>query len=320
MRLRSRVFPASLAWSIAVGCTAGEDPSPLLGEASGTGGSLSSVSSESDAEGTPGDLDSAGPAEVGDEGSSGPLLDVGALDTGPSTTDGEAYVDWLLNSEEGALWHISRVDAKPTQLCELFHPTTGESISFSSMTFTRDDRLFGSGADELYEVLLPECDVEFVGAFGTGVTGVNGISPDEGYGLFAVDSDTDSLYRVDPDTAVATLVGYAGYDIGFGGATWVETEQELMAIDANNDSLYEVDTQTGVYSLVAPLTETFGLVGFEHHPHGGQLYGCTNNNGSTLRGVYEIALDGTMTFIGDPGFSCNDLAAPWANPPLPIPD
>jgi hypothetical protein len=282
--------------SCVVGVIAGEDPTSTTGAANG--GDQASGAGEA-----------GSGAEVGE---SGPLLDV-------DTTGGVEYVDWLLNSEQGALYHVSREDALPTWLCNLVDPDDGTDISFSSMTFSRDDRLFGSGANELYEVTLPECEVIKVGLYGTGIEGVNGISPDEGFGLFAVDSDTDGLYRVDPDTAVATLVGNAGYDIGFGGASWVETEQKLMAIDANNDSLYEVDTQTGLYTLVTALTETFGLVGFEHHPHGGQLYGCTNNNGTTERGLYEIGLDGTMTFIGDIGFSCNDLAAPWASPTLPDP-
>ena len=276
---------------------AGEAP---LSESSGTGEASTSAESPDEA---------AGESTSG----GGPLLDVA------SDTEGEEYVDWLLNSENGFLHHINRESAHPTELCELINPQDGESISFSSMTFSRDDRLFGSGADELWEVVLPECEVLLIGAYGGGITGVNGITPDEGYGLFAVDSQTNALYRVDPDTAEATLVGGAGYDIGFGGATWVETEQKLMAIDAQTDNLYEVDTETGLYTLVADLTFTFGLVGFEYHPHGGQLYACTDNNGPTQRGLYEVHLDGSMGFMGDPGFACNDLAAPWAVPELPTP-
>jgi len=250
------------------------------------------------------------------------VFDVDAPATDSTAGQQEEYVDWLLNAENGALNHISRVDATVTPLCDLVDPRTGETLAFSSMTFTRDDRLFGSGASDLYEVTLPGCDVTYVGPYGPGangvaVTGINGISPDEDYGLFGVDSTTDYVYRIDPETAAVEAVGYAGFNIGFGGASWVETEQQMLAVDANTDTLYRVDTNTGLYTDGLPLSETLGLVGFEHHPHGGQLYACTNANGGTARGLYEVELDGTMTFIGDTMISCNDLAAPWANPELP---
>ena len=65
---------------------------------------------------------------------------------------------------------------------------------------------------------------------------------------------------------------------------------------------------------LADLSTPLNLVGFEHHPHGGNLYACSSGN---AEGLWEVADDGQMTYIGSIGFSCNDLAAPWANPLLP---
>ena len=57
-----------------------------------------------------------------------------------------------------------------------------------------------------------------------------------------------------------------------------------------------------------------GLVGFEHHPQGGQLYICSNG---AAQGLWEVTTTGQMTYIGDIGFACNDLAAPWESVLLP---
>ena len=43
-----------------------------------------------------------------------------------------------------------------------------------------------------------------------------------------------------------------------------------------DDSLNEVDTMTGNYLYLADLQTPLNLVGFEHHPHGGQLYACSS--------------------------------------------
>jgi hypothetical protein len=220
-----------------------------------------------------------------------------------------------LNSENGKLNRINRYTAAVTELCDLVDPDPPNgAIEFASMTFSRDDRLFGSHGGALYEISLPSCAVTKIGDFGGPITNVNGISPDEAFGLYAIDTATDALYRIDTATAVATLVGPAGYDIGFGGATWVEATQEILAVDAGNDTLNDVDRLTGTYTSLGNLSTPLSLVGFEHHPQGGNLYICSN---AAAQGLWEVDLTGQMTYIGDIGFACNDLAAPWAEPPLP---
>ncbi|MEM7157025.1 MAG: hypothetical protein AAF799_29505 [Myxococcota bacterium] len=279
------------------------------GTTSSAGGTTSSASST-------GDEGSTDPDSGTTEDDSGILFDLG---NGPDVGNMSEPVEWMLNSEGGTLYRVSRVDASTVELCELINPETGSPFEFSSMTFTRDDRLIGAnnGSDGLWEIELPSCVATRVATYPGNVSGVNGISPDEDYGLYAVDSTTDRLYRVDVDTGVFTEMGPAGFNIGNGGATWVEADQMLMAVEAGTNSMYEVNTTTGTYSLVTALSETLGLVGFEHHPDNGALYICTNNNQSTVRGLYEVTMDGTMTFIGDLGYTCNDLAAPWAEPELP---
>ena len=298
--------------------SAGETTSSS-GNTSGTAGGSSSSAGGTTS--SPGDTTSAGSEGSESESSttrddSGVLFDIGGgnIDLAPPEP-----VEWMLNSEGGTLYRVSRVDASTDELCELINPENMQPFEFSSMTFTRDDRLIGANnnSDGLWEIALPSCEATRVSTYPPSVSGVNGISPDEDYGLYAVDSTSDRLYRVDVDTGVFTEVGPTGFNIGFGGATWVEDDQMLMAVEAGTNSLYEVNTMTGMYTLVAALSETLGLVGFEHHPDNGALYICTSNNQSTVRGLYEVTTDGTMTFIGDMGFNCNDLAAPWAEPELP---
>jgi DNA-binding beta-propeller fold protein YncE len=223
-------------------------------------------------------------------------------------------VSWLLNSEGGKLYKIDRYDATTTELCDLVDPEGGGTIEFSSMTFSRLDHLYGSHSGALYEIELPSCNVIKIGDFGGAITSVNGISPDEGNDLYAIDTSTDSVYRIDPLTAVSTLIGPAGYNIGFGGATWVEGEQRLLAVDAGNNTLNEVNTTTGEYTSLGSLSTALNLVGFEHHPQGGNLYICSSG---TAEGLWEVDTTGQMTYIGSIGFACNDLAAPWLQPPLP---
>ena len=234
--------------------------------------------------------------------------------TGDGDGAPENPISWLLNSEGGKLYKIDRYDASTTVLCDLIDPELGGSIEFSSMTFSRMDVLYGSHEGGLYEIVLPTCEVIKVGEFGGSITSVNGISPDEANGLYAIDTSTNAVYRIDPLTAISTLVGPAGYDIGFGGATWLEADQRLLAVDAGNDTLNEVDTETGAYTLLGNLSTGLNLVGFEHHPHGGNLYACSSGS---AEGLWEIEPDGQMSYIGSIGFGCNDLAAPWLMPPLP---
>ena len=246
----------------------------------------------------------------------------GGSESGTSTGAGDD-TDWLLMSYAGDLYRVDRLSAAATQLCELVPAVGGGSINFSSMTFTRDDRLLGSTGDRLFEVALPDCIVTELGNYGGGINGMNGISPDEAFGLFGIDTTTNSVYRINPDTAEITEVGPAGINVGANGATWLEPETRLLAVDSVTDTLYEVDTANGSFSELGPLSIPLVAIGFEYHPQSEVMYLCSNNSAA---GLYELETSGAMSFVGpivDEGqaqLNCNDLAAAWAAPDVPLPE
>ena len=72
---------------------------------------------------------------------------------------------------------------------------------------------------------------------------------------------------------------------------------------------------------VADLSENFGSVGMEYHPHDGQIYACTNPevSGYTTAPLFRVELDGTTTLVAETGLpgNCDNLGAPWGEPELP---
>jgi hypothetical protein len=214
-----------------------------------------------------------------------------------------------------------------TEVCDLNPEDSVVLPTFQSVTFTRDDRLLAgsSGDNSLWEVFLPSCDIVKIDNYSLPSLLIPGICPDEENDLFGLSTGNEALYRIDSNTAEVTLVGYFGITFGNVGGTWVEEEQEVYSITnvGSEDGLMHVDKTDGAATLLAYLTEDFGSVGMEHHPHNEVIYACTNPSagpGWESAPLFQVDLDGTVTLVGLTGLpgNCDNLGAPWGNPPLPL--
>ncbi|MEM7155213.1 MAG: hypothetical protein AAF799_20360 [Myxococcota bacterium] len=304
------------------GSSSTDDPIPTPGTTD-----AASSSGEVDLDTTASTVDESSGSD-GDTGSgttSGDMTDDTSSDSSSDSSSGEPEPmapPWMvaLDNSMGNT-HVVQFDietAAALDFCTVTNAATGGAIDtfiFSS-TFSRDDRLFFSTGDELWELALPSCEATLVGDFG--FADVYAIAPDEGNDLFGIDADTDSVLRIDADTGVGTVVGPIGEDWNAVGLTLNEDTSQLLALDIASDSLYEIDTTTGAPSLVQALAFDFAQVAFEYHGSTGRVYACASDN--ELRRIED---DGSLTMLGQLplDFGCLNMAAPWLDatglPPMP---
>lgn len=266
----------------------------------------------------------SGPADSSDSNADNgtpPIFDVSIPDA--AGEDPPAAEPWLVHvGVAGGERHLFQVDietAVATDLCVLINTATMQPIptGAASITFTRDDRLLftnGTGTN-LWEIELPSCLATNLGPIG--VSGVYGISPDEGNDLYGLSAVTNSLIHIDAMTVAASTIGPLGATWGNLGGTWNEAEQQILGINGETDSLYEVDGTTGTATLVQSLPLDYSFVGMEYHPLNGQIYSCTADSH-----LYRLEDDGSLTDLGHMGTegSCTNLGAPWSEDiPLPPP-
>jgi hypothetical protein len=214
------------------------------------------------------------------------------------------------------LMHVSIVDASLKKICDL-HPPAGSSDmpgGVPSLTFNRDDQLFASDGAALWQIALPSCEITKVGAYGNGISAVNGILPARDAGLFGISGKLNALIQIDPQTGQAQVIGELGQKWGAHGASWSDRDQTIYAINAADNKLYRVDPQSGKASEMATIEGVkFSSVGMDVHPGDGKICACTGND--TL---YEIELDGHARAVGNAGWGgCADLGAPFGDPILP---
>jgi hypothetical protein len=227
-------------------------------------------------------------------------------------------VDWFLHlpPNEGTdklwqIWHID-VDTGAYNFVCFVIGSKGEPWPTSS-TFTRDDRLMVSNGYDLWEVALPSCEGSKVTTYPPEHSIINGIAPDSAFGLLGISATSNQLIQIDPDTGAIDPVGDFGFELsGAHGATWVEEEGSFYLVEGSTDALFRVDQTTGLASFVTDIAYDFEWVGFEHHPHTGEMYGC-----SSEQEVFLITEDGSIEELMDVFEPCNNLAAPWEQPELP---
>ena len=244
------------------------------------------------------------PGEM-DEGYDGHTLgDLSAADLTPP------QAPWLL-SIDGAtdtLRKINTATGAGEVVCEL--DGTG---SYPSLTFGRDGTLFAARGGNALDIIDPcTCEVTQLGAM-SGFGGVNGITTDQGVGLFGVSSGSDVLLDIETTTGASDVIGELGEDFGASGSTWSDQDEVLYAINSNDDALYQVDPETGEAEYVADLDLPFGSVGIELHPEDEVIYACSN--AADLLSVDKLT--GEVTIIGHMGHvgGCSNLAAPY----VPVP-
>ena len=231
---------------------------------------------------------------------------------------GATSIDWFLHfppsqgpNEFWEMMHIDLWTGKASYVC--FISGTQDEPWPTSSTFTRDDRLMVSNGYSLWEISLPDCVGTHIATYPEAHGIINGIAPDAGYGLLGVSASGGELVAIDPDTGVVTPIGDFGFPLsGSHGATWVEAEQELYIVEGSTDALYIADQLTGAATWISGIQYDFEWVGFEHHPHTGEMYGCSSD-----AEVFLISADGSVDHLTQLELPCNNLAAPWDVPELP---
>ena len=287
--------------------SAGTDTSATDSHGGTTTGGVSTVTA-STADPTENASTSGDASTSGGVGTSGDMSTSGDTSTSDGSTSGEPLEipDWLLsiNNSTRMLQKISTKDATTVDLCKL-----SSNDPYPSLTFSRDNLLYASRSGTALEIIDPcTCKVTQIGSYGNGLSGVNGITSDQGNGLYGAASTQDVLITIDVDVGKATLVGPLGVNFGSSGATWSDSIDDLYSIDATSDTLYRIDHVTGKASSVAKLNVDFSSVGIEVHPGDGVIYACTGTNKLFTVNPKNGEI-GTVGAINQT--SCSNLAAPW---------
>jgi hypothetical protein len=81
--------------------------------------------------------------------------------------------------------------------------------------------------------------------------------------------------------------------------------------------MLNISKTDGAATTIAALTQKFGSVGMEHHPHNGLIYACTNPDGANWQTapLFRIEPNGTVHLVAEtelPG-NCDNLGAPWGD-------
>ena len=164
----------------------------------------------------------------------------------------------------------------------------GSSIEFADvegLAFAPDGTLFGisDASKQLIRVNTSTGKGALVGATGLIGQGVGqfdaldfGLAFTYDGRLWASSATVNKLWRLDPNTALATLVGSTGAHISGLAARG----NDLYGIGSNgNENLYRIDTTTGAATLVGPLfpgqTVHYGNAGLDFGANG-ILYGVLN--------------------------------------------
>ena len=234
---------------------------------------------------------------------------VGSECTPPEIPDPTPDI-WLLSVDNTShtLQLVDTATGKTTDLCQLPH-----TDSYPSLTFNRQNLLFGSRVGNSLDVINPcTCEVTEIGDYGD-FGEVFGITSDSGEELMGLATTQDVLMGIDTITGQGTTIGDLGIDFFTTGATWSDVLEGLYAINGTDDKLYLVDPATGAATNPVNLSYDFNNVGIELHPKNGIIYAC-----STQGDLLTVDPDsGKVTVIGDMGQTgaCTNLAAPWSKVP-----
>lgn len=172
-----------------------------------------------------------------------------------SLSFGSGQVLYGVDNGSGELITVDVNTAAPTVVGPL-----GVSVTDPGMAYCSDNGIMylASEGGEFYSIDLATGTATLLGSDGnyrpTGMTCTTGGI------LYAIDDDQDSLFTVDRNTGMATLVGPLGVDIADGGLGR-NGSQLLMVADESPTNLYEVNSATGAASIIVELDS--GNLGLE---------------------------------------------------------
>ena len=157
---------------------------------------------------------------------------------------------WLVcEFGSGSLWEIN--------------PVTGSMISFGGggniinglASNPVDNKLYGAGSFNLYEIDNVTGEHIFIGEFGEGPEYMIGIAFDRDGILYGWDVGNDSLWTIDIETGKASLVGPLGMDLMWPQDGHFEMAEDILYLAASTINpyfcgLYKCDEDTGDCTLV----------------------------------------------------------------------
>jgi len=218
---------------------------------------------------------------------------------------------WLIMIEDTSsptrLYKIDLLDGHSTLLCSL-----DTDNNYNTSTFGRAGTLYAANADTKNLEAIDPCTCARTVIGPTKVEALPGITSDQGFGLYGLETTVDQLVVIDTTTGNATPVGPLGLDWGFGGLTWSDDLKDAFAINGTDDRLYTIDDATGKATFLVQTNYNFGSVGIEWHPTTHELFACSNP--ADLLRVDQT--DGSVAVIGPMLLEnnqalCDNLAAPW---------
>jgi hypothetical protein len=194
--------------------------------------------------------------------------------------------------------------------------TIGNNLVLTDIAMSPTNSLFGISFTQLYSLDSTTYAATSVGGFGGGISEMNSLTFGSDGTLYGAGYSTGNLYRINPTTGVATVVGATGYnpagDLAFAGSNLY-----LVA----DTKLVLVNTTTGAGTLVGDLgfTNIYGLAS----PDGTNLYAVGDNkvysiNKATGAATYLSTWNGNANgFQLANGATSTSFATPPPNPPPP---
>jgi hypothetical protein len=172
---------------------------------------------------------------------------------GTWTNDGR----WLCCEHgSGSLCEINPVNG------DLHHFGGGGNIINGLACNPVDNKLYGAGSFNLYEVNNITGDHTFIGEFGEGPEYMIGIAFDR-YGiLYGWDVGNDNLWTIDIETGQATLVGPLGIDLMYAQDGHFDIAEDILYLAASTVNpyfcgLYKCDEDTGDCTLVGQFENNY---------------------------------------------------------------
>lgn len=139
------------------------------------------------------------------------------------------------------------------------------------------------------------------GTYGVGTPFMHGIEYNEDNGfIYGVGSASggNNLYRINPGSGAATLLGSTGIGgTGFRALAYVTATNQMFLADTSTDSLYTVNLTTGAATFVGLLNGPTNVSGMAYSPDTNALYAIEGNG--TLWSVNRT--NGASTLLGDIG-------------------
>lgn len=182
--------------------------------------------------------------------------------TSSSFISGGTWVDGIwygCQYDTGWLWTIDKITGDMTLI-------GGGGSSLSGLAYDPITRtMYGAGGYDLYVINMSNGGQMDVGPFNNGGVMI-GIAFDGNGNLYGEDIQTDSLYRINTSTGVATLIGLFGMDLGYAQDMAYDIDHNILYLSAfttgGNGYLCTCNVATGALTIVGGFQRNAEIDGF----------------------------------------------------------